>query len=126
VPGIDDRHAEIVEMSHVARGERGALGQRHASDHRVAKLTHASGASTRIHQYRGFLRGYEVEWQYPLFKLFFESARECRLPFRTPPPGRHADQAGANLQHCDCRRPYGRSRLTIKPIDHNAFCVHHA
>ena len=51
-PGVDHRHAEIVEMPNVAGGERGPLCQRNFRDHAVAKLARLSGAMPGCHDQR--------------------------------------------------------------------------
>jgi len=38
LPRVHDRGGEVVEMARVAGGERGAMGERDAGDHRIAQF----------------------------------------------------------------------------------------
>src|SRR6266508_91845 len=121
IPGINDRHAEIVEMPHVASCERSALRQGNAGDHGIAEIARPASATTRIHKECRLFCGSVVEGKDAALELFLNNALEQRVSLCLPASGRHRGQTVTDFKDRHSCRPHRRPCLTIKPCSDDYF-----
>lgn len=115
LPRIDHSHAQILEVSDVARCERRSSGKCDACDLRVAHVDGPPGALARRGQSRGLGCGGTVEVQHAIFQILLEESVERRLERLPSPPLGQQRKPKTGFEQRDAGDPDRFSRLLIEP-----------
>src|SRR5690606_34727700 len=110
-PGIDQRDTEILEVSRVARGERGPARHGDAGDLRVARFLVDAAADAVCLNPGRLLRRFAIEGKYAVDEELGQRLVEGSHQGDPPSPFGKKQQATLYLENAHRGRPQGRLRL---------------